>query len=172
MSKTNENKLIQFQNELQAEGYNVTMTDLESLPSYFWKYPKGKQIYLFEIKKEEESKGRKPSMDELLGIFDCIPSFHFREKRNVEPSMNDSNITNEKDKKLLKFLNNLRHYVGNEHKIQTFHICDYSTLVEMVIKKPKTLEEMKKIRGMGEVRIKKYGEMFLEALKEYDKDCG
>lgn len=99
MSETNQKKLLHFQNELQAEGYIATIAELALLPPYFWRYRKGKQIFLFALKKYEEEKGRKPSIDELLGALDCIPSFYFIEKRIAEPPMNDSAITNEKDKK-------------------------------------------------------------------------
>lgn len=36
----------------------------------------------------------------------------------------------------------------------------------MVVQKPATLEEMRKIRGIGATRIKQYGEVFVEALQE------
>jgi hypothetical protein len=78
MLEVNE-RLINFKKELEMDGYAVTITELESLPPFFWKYPKARQIFLFELKKHEENKGRNPSMNELLGVLDCLPDFYFRE---------------------------------------------------------------------------------------------
>ncbi len=50
MLEVNE-RLINFKKDLETDGYTAMITELESLPSFFWEYPKAKQIFLFELKK-------------------------------------------------------------------------------------------------------------------------
>jgi ATP-dependent DNA helicase RecQ len=38
------------------------------------------------------------------------------------------------------------------------------TLIDMVEKRPTTLEEMSLVYGVGQNKLKRYGEVFLEAL--------
>ena len=40
------------------------------------------------------------------------------------------------------------------------------TLIDMAEKRPSTLEDLRRVHGVGERKIARYGEAFLEALEE------
>ena len=40
------------------------------------------------------------------------------------------------------------------------------TLIDMAQKRPATLEDLRRVHGVGERKIARYGEAFLEALEE------
>ncbi|MBY0440313.1 MAG: HRDC domain-containing protein, partial [Burkholderiales bacterium] len=41
-----------------------------------------------------------------------------------------------------------------------------ATLVEMAMLKPQTLDELRRVSGVGDTKLTRYGEAFLAALRE------
>lgn len=68
------------------------------------------------------------------------------------------------DTELFKKLKELRLEFARAENMPPYVIFHDKTLVEMVCTKPKTLEEMGEISGVGEHKLEKYGIPFLKAL--------
>lgn len=75
-------------------------------------------------------------------------------------------LSNEDDR-LFEILRSLRLEISKEEKVPPYVIFGDVTLKEMSSKYPATLEELSKIPGVGEVKLNKYGERFIEEIKKY-----
>lgn len=56
--------------------------------------------------------------------------------------------------------------IAKEQKVPPYVVFHDKTLVEMVKTRPQTLEGLGKLSGVGEAKMKKYGEIFLELVRE------
>ena len=50
--------------------------------------------------------------------------------------------------------------------VPAFMIFADRTLIDMAERRPSTLEDLRRVHGVGERKIARYGEAFLEALEE------
>ncbi len=73
---------------------------------------------------------------------------------------------------LYKDLRELRDKFVAEEEVPIYYVLGTTTLDDMVKYLPQTLDELKKINGFGEVKIRKYGQQFLEIIQEYSKENG
>jgi len=73
------------------------------------------------------------------------------------------------DSSLFESLRTLRLSLADKKHVPSYLIFTDKTLIDMATKKPKTLEEMKDIFGIGETKLRQYGKIFLEAIKENGK---
>jgi ATP-dependent DNA helicase RecQ len=69
--------------------------------------------------------------------------------------------------KLYALLKELRLTIATEQKVPAFVIFSDSTLIDMCLKLPTTNEELLEVSGVGQVKLKRYGEMFLRAIAEF-----
>lgn len=53
------------------------------------------------------------------------------------------------------------------HHVPPYIICNDATLTEMARRKPETLEGMRSVNGMGEIKTARYGEAFLQVIRPY-----
>lgn len=65
---------------------------------------------------------------------------------------------------LFKELKKLRLSLAKEHKLAPYMVFHDLTLHVMAETKPQNLNEMSKISGIGEAKLKKYGQVFLEQI--------
>ena len=74
------------------------------------------------------------------------------------------------DKKRLLFeqLRTLRMEIAKEEKVPPYIVFSDKTLVQMCMVCPGSKEEMLMVSGVGEFKYEKYGERFLEYLKNLD----
>ena len=79
---------------------------------------------------------------------------------NIESNRVESNDLFEK-------LRTLRSKIAQEENKAPYMIFGDGTLREMSIKYPITKEEMLEISGVGEIKYDRYGEKFIEVIKEY-----
>lgn len=63
-------------------------------------------------------------------------------------------------------LKKLRFEIAQEEKVPAFVIFSDATLVDMCQKHPVSMEEMLSVSGIGQVKLERYGERFLQLLKE------
>ncbi|MBU6140756.1 MAG: DNA helicase RecQ [Proteobacteria bacterium] len=56
--------------------------------------------------------------------------------------------------------------IAREQKVPPYVVFHDKTLVEMVKLRPQSLNDLTKISGVGEAKMKKYGEIFLELVRE------
>ena len=73
------------------------------------------------------------------------------------------------DMELFEILRSMRKIIADTEKIPPYIVFPDATLKEMSIYYPKNEEELKKIHGVGEVKIEKYGKIFLERIIAYCK---
>ena len=70
------------------------------------------------------------------------------------------------DQNLLAALKDLRLTIAREQNLPAFVIFHDSTLADMCAKKPRNLDELLGVSGVGEVKAARYGERFLEAIAD------
>lgn len=70
------------------------------------------------------------------------------------------------DHALFKLLRALRQKLAKEQSVPPYVIFHDSTLSEMAVKRPRTLDAMARLSGVGGVKLKKYGDAFLEAVQD------
>lgn len=62
-------------------------------------------------------------------------------------------------------LRNLRRHLAQAHGVPPYIIFPDATLLEMLRNRPRTLQEMSMISGVGALKLERYGKAFLEALQ-------
>jgi ATP-dependent DNA helicase RecQ len=70
---------------------------------------------------------------------------------------------------LFESLKTLRRALADRKHMPAYIVCSDRTLKELAEKKPKTEAELRTIFGIGEAKLRDYGEIFLNAVKEYEK---
>lgn len=73
------------------------------------------------------------------------------------------------DQDLFTRLRALRLELSKKEKVPPYIIFSDKTLTDMSAKAPQTKEEMLNVSGVGEVKFKHYGEVFLKVIQEYKK---
>lgn len=68
---------------------------------------------------------------------------------------------------LFQDLKYLRRKLATEENLAPYIILSDATLIEMATYLPHSLEELRRISGFGEVKLAKYGEQFLPAVRAY-----
>ena len=74
----------------------------------------------------------------------------------------------EKDLELFEELRKLRMEIAKDEKIPPYMVFSDKTLAGMSAERPRTLDEMLDISGVGEFKLEKYGERFLEGIRQYE----
>jgi len=75
-----------------------------------------------------------------------------------------ASLQTEEEQNLFNKLKAKRLELAKEQNIAPYLIFHDTALIHMVKQKPKTLEEMSQISGVGAMKLEKYGEIFLKAL--------
>ena len=90
-------------------------------------------------------------------------------KGEVKVLLKEVNIENNRSENndLFENLRLLRQEIAQEEKKAPYMIFGDGTLREMSIKYPASKLEMLEISGVGEVKYERYGEKFIEVIKEY-----
>lgn len=77
----------------------------------------------------------------------------------------------EKDVELFEELRSLRMEIAKEEKVPPYMVFSDKTLAGMSSERPQTLNEMLEVSGVGQFKLEKYGERFLEGIKLFaDKE--
>jgi ATP-dependent DNA helicase RecQ len=71
------------------------------------------------------------------------------------------------DTELLKKLKDLRERIGKKHKLPPYVIFQEQSLEEMCIHYPITISELKQIQGVGTGKAMKFGQPFIELIKNH-----
>ena len=104
----------------------------------------------------------------------------YRMNTMTEPSLRTDTIRNEENRilegdtvfpleetKLFKELKNYRLRKSREENIKPYFIYNNSQLKKLIVKMPKTIQELQLVDGFGEWKAKKYGCDILEILNKY-----
>lgn len=81
-------------------------------------------------------------------------------------------LSNRKDPLLALKLRELRDEIRITENIPAFQIFTQETLYAICDALPRTEKELLKVKGMGKIRVKKYGEEILEVIEVYCKENG
>lgn len=71
------------------------------------------------------------------------------------------------DKVLLTYLKDLTKKVAKKHKIPPFAVFQEPSLEDMAMQYPTTIDELKKVYGVGEGKARKFGKKFVELIAKY-----
>lgn len=85
-------------------------------------------------------------------------------KIKKEKSSKRSVLSNQEDEALFQKLRAYRLTLAKEQGVPPYVIFHDSTLIEMVVKKPSSMYELSLISGVGENKLARYGNAFLELL--------
>ncbi len=72
--------------------------------------------------------------------------------------------------KLQKMLMKLRKEVAEKYEVPPYAVFEESSINDMLIKYPITIEELKNIHGVGEGKANKFGKPFIDLIDSYVKD--
>ncbi len=72
------------------------------------------------------------------------------------------------DEELREFLREWRKTTATQRGIAAFIVLHDATLEDLCHRKPKTLEELRRITGIGEAKCRDYGEAILNALRRFE----
>ena len=125
-----------------------------------WKVLKGEhQVSLVIVENEEraprQQKVNRPSRGS------SIPVVH------AERVIFEDEISNVEDKKLFEYLRKIRKNLADEQGYPPYIVLSDKSLHELTKMKPTTLQAFGLISGIGEFKIKKYGDTFIKAIRKY-----
>lgn len=86
-----------------------------------------------------------------------------QKKRKGIPTTDDCAI----DQRLFARLRALRMEVAQEQQVPAFVVFSDSTLRDMCVKRPSNADELLEVSGVGQAKLQKYGERFLEAIETF-----
>ncbi len=76
------------------------------------------------------------------------------------------------DRELFDALRGARLKLAKEEKVAAFVILPDRSLLDMVNLKPERREQMMMVHGVGQAKLEKYGDIFLEVLKQHRASAG
>lgn len=79
-------------------------------------------------------------------------------------------VSSRKGSGLFEHLRKHRKELADKEKVAPFLIFPDTVLIDMVAAKPTTLADLYELKGVGAVKLEKYGLSFLKALSEYKED--
>ncbi len=78
-------------------------------------------------------------------------------------------VTTNIDKGLFEILRKLRLDIAKEQHVPPFVVFADSSLMDMCVKMPTSMDDFLDVSGVGLVKLEKFGEQFIAAIKEYLK---
>jgi ATP-dependent DNA helicase RecQ len=81
----------------------------------------------------------------------------------------DAPVLSGTDEALLARLRDLRRTISKAEQVPAYVVFPDRTLAEMAVRRPTSANAMGQIRGVGPVKLEKYGEQFLEVLRSADE---
>ena len=86
-----------------------------------------------------------------------------------ERSATTSTLLKSEDKSLFEALRTLRKQLADEHGLPPYVIFHDATLRELAERRPATLDEFERIRGIGEAKLARYGTRFIDTIRQYSR---
>ena len=125
-----------------------------------WKVLKGEhQVSLAIV--ENEERAPRPQRVNRPSRGNSIPVVH------AERVIFEDETSNVEDKKLFEYLRKIRKNLADEQGYPPYIVLSDKSLHELTRMKPTTLQAFGLISGIGEFKIKKYGDTFIKAIKKY-----
>lgn len=125
-----------------------------------WKVLKGEhQVSLAIVENEERAPRQQRVNRPSRGS--SIPVVH------AERVIFENEMSGVEDKKLFEYLRKIRKNLADEQGYPPYIVLSDKSLHELTRMKPTTLQAFGLISGIGEFKIKKYGDTFIKAIKKY-----
>ena len=125
-----------------------------------WKVLKGEhQVSLVIVANEERAPRQQRVNRPSRGS--SIPMVH------AERVIFEEEMSGVEDKKLFEYLRKIRKNLADEQGYPPYIVLSDKSLHELTRMKPTTLQAFGLISGIGEFKIKKYGDTFIKAIKKY-----
>ncbi len=125
-----------------------------------WKVLKGEHQVSLAIMENEERAPR-PQRVNRPTRGNSIPVVH------AERVIFEEEMAGVEDKKLFEYLRKIRKNLADEQGYPPYIVLSDKSLHELTKMKPTTLQAFGLISGIGEFKIKKYGDTFIKAIKKY-----
>ncbi|RXP45576.1 RecQ family ATP-dependent DNA helicase [Lutibacter sp. HS1-25] len=125
------------------------------------------------LKKEIEQYGVVKITDQGLGFIKKPTSFMMTEDHIYDQTDDSSTISNSKastavaDEVLIKMLKDLQKSVAKKNGVPPYAVFQETSLEDMALKYPITMDELKNIYGVGEGKAQKFGKPFIELIAKY-----
>ncbi len=103
-----------------------------------------------------------------------MPSFNKKEEKSkteayTKKSKAETSLS-ESDKELLSVLKKLRAKIANASSVPAYVVFNDATLHDMCKKKPTSKEAFKQVMGVGDTKLERYGDKFINEIKAYMKN--
>lgn len=125
-----------------------------------WKVLKGERQVSLAIMENEERAPRQQRVNRP-SRGSSIPVVH------AERVIFEEEMSGVEDKKLFEYLRKIRKNLADEQGYPPYIVLSDKSLHELTKMKPTTLQAFGLISGIGEFKIKKYGDTFIKAIKKY-----
>ena len=125
-----------------------------------WKVLKGEHQVSLAIMENEERAPRQQRVNRP-SKGSSIPVVH------AERVIFEDEMAGVEDKKLFEYLRKIRKNLADEQGYPPYIVLSDKSLHELTRMKPTTLQAFGLISGIGEFKIKKYGDTFIKAIKKY-----
>ena len=125
-----------------------------------WKVLKGEHQVSLAIMENEERAPRQQRVNRP-SRGSSIPVVH------AERVIFEDEMAGVEDKKLFEYLRKIRKNLADEQGYPPYIVLSDKSLHELTKMKPTTLQAFGLISGIGEFKIKKYGNTFIKAIKKY-----
>ncbi|HZJ01219.1 MAG TPA: HRDC domain-containing protein, partial [Gemmatimonadaceae bacterium] len=96
------------------------------------------------------------------------PATGDRRPATVVPENDDVSLT-KAEIDLLNALREKRREISRKDAVPAYIVFSDRTLAEMALRRPATLAAMANVRGVGEMKLARYGEEFLSVIKSADE---
>ena len=125
-----------------------------------WKVLKGEHQVSLAIMENEERAPRQQRVNRP-SRGSSIPVVH------AERVIFEDEMSGVEDKKLFEYLRKIRKNLADEQGYPPYIVLSDKSLHELTKMKPTTIQAFGLISGIGEFKIKKYGDTFIKAIKKY-----
>ena len=125
-----------------------------------WKVLKGEHQVSLAIMENEERAPRQQRVNRP-SRGSSIPVVH------AERVIFEEEMSGVEDKKLFEYLRKIRKNLADEQGYPPYIVLSDKSLHELTKMKPTTLKAFGLISGIGEFKIKKYGDTFIKAIRKY-----
>lgn len=125
-----------------------------------WKVLKGEHQVSLAIMENEERAPRQQRVNRP-SRGSSIPVVH------AERVIFEDEMSGVEDKKLFEYLRKIRKNLADEQGYPPYIVLSDKSLHELTKMKPTTLQAFGLISGIGEFKIKKYGDTFIKAIRKY-----
>jgi ATP-dependent DNA helicase RecQ len=109
--------------------------------------------------------------DELADTCETCSVCGWKEPRVVTPAVSgvreERVAFDEEGEELFQRLRTLRKHIADESGLRPYMVFSDATLRDMVRRSPSTKDELLAVTGVGEVKLERYGDAFLEEIRDF-----